>query len=206
MSVRDPRIDAYIEKSQEFAKPILIHLRALIHQNIPDVKESIKWSFASFDYKGPFCTMAAFKQHVAFGFWKGELLIDPENHLHQPKSQGGEAMGHLGRITSKEDLPPDHIIIAFLLQAKKLNDDNIKLPPKPKKELKEIDIPLEFKTALKSNVKAHHTFDNFSPSHKREYIEWITDAKTQVTRDKRIHTAIQWLEEGKIRNWKYTRK
>ncbi|MBK8956237.1 MAG: YdeI/OmpD-associated family protein [Saprospiraceae bacterium] len=206
MGNKDPRIDAYIDKSNAFAKPILIHLRQLIHQAVPEINETIKWSFTAFDYKGPLCTMAAFKEHISFDFWKAELLKDPEKHLQPRKNHGGNAMGHLGKIQSLQDLPPDEIIIAFLLEAKKLNDEQIKLPPKPKKEWIEIPIPEEFTTALQLHKKAQTEFEKFSPSHKREYLHWINEAKTTATRDKRIQTAMEWISEGKSRNWKYEKK
>lgn len=203
MEQPDQRIDAYIEKAQPFAQPILKHLRKLIHQANPGVKETIKWGMPSFDYKGPFCSMASFKQHVAFGFWKPSLLNDPHGYLQERSNQGGEAMGNLGRITSLKDLPPDKVIIDFIKQAKKLNDDGIKLPPKPVKEKTELVIPDYFTKALNKNKKALAVFENFSYSNKKEYLEWITEAKTEATQQKRLETAIEWISEGKIRNWKY---
>lgn len=203
MEQPDQRIDAYIAKAQPFAQPILNHLRKLIHQANPEVKETIKWGMPSFDYKGPFCSMAAFKQHVAFGFWKPSLLNDPHGYLQERSNQGGEAMGNLGRITSLKDLPPDKVIIDFIKQAKKLNDDGVKLPPKPVKEKTELLIPDYFTMALSKNKKAQAVFENFSYSNKKEYVEWIKEAKTESTRQKRLDTAIEWISEGKIRNWKY---
>ena len=206
MVKKDKRIDAYIQKAQPFAIPILEHLRALVHKANPDVEETIKWSFASFDYKGPFCSMAAFKEHVVFGFWKFSLLKDPKGYLGERFNKGGEAMGNLGRITTFKDLPPEKVIIDFVKQAKKLNDDNIKLPPRPKLEKKELVIPDYFMAALKKNKKSLETFNNFSYSNKKEYLEWISGAKTEKTRDERLETAVTWMKEGKIRNWKYVKK
>jgi uncharacterized protein YdeI (YjbR/CyaY-like superfamily) len=203
MSQRDKRIGAYIEKAQPFAKPILKKLRELIHKGNPDVEETIKWGMPSFDYKGPFCSFASFKQHAVFGFWKYQLIKDPKGYLQEISAQGGTAMGNLGRITSLKDLPPDKVIINFVKQAKKLNDDGIKLPSKPKKPKREIKMPDYIMRAIKKNKKAFDVFGNFSPSHKREYIEWITEAKTEETRNKRINTMMEWLKEGKSRNWKY---
>ncbi|MES2655558.1 MAG: YdeI/OmpD-associated family protein [Bacteroidota bacterium] len=203
MEQPDKRIDAYIAKAQPFAQPILNHLRKLIHQANPEVQETIKWGMPSFDYKGPFCSMASFKQHVAFGFWKPSLLNDPEGYLQERSNQGGEAMGNLGRITGLKDLPPDKVIIDFIKQAKKLNDDGIKLPPKPVKEKTELVIPDYFTKALSKNKKAWTVFENFSYSNKKEYVEWVKEAKTESTQQKRLDTAIEWISEGKIRNWKY---
>lgn len=203
MGKRDPRVDTYIAKSQEFAKPILEHFRELVHKACPDVEETIKWSFASFDYKGPLCSMASFKQHCAIGFWKAALMKDTKL-IANAKSE--TAMGHLGRITSLKDLPKDKVLIAYLKEAAKLNADGVKLPAKPKsKEKKEIVVPDYFTKILKRNKKSLETFSNFSYSNKKEYVEWITEAKTEETRNKRIATAIEWLAEGKVRNWKYVK-
>lgn len=205
MVKKDKRIDAYIEKAQPFAKPILEYLRGLVHKANPEVQETIKWSFASFDYKGPFCSMASFKQHVVFGFWKSALLKDPDGYLGEGYNKGGEAMGNLGRITTLKDLPPDKVIIDFIKQAKKLNDDNIKLLPRPKATKTELVIPDYFTEALKKNKKALETFNNFSYSNKKEYVMWVTEAKTEKTQQERMKTAISWMKEGKIRNWKYVK-
>jgi uncharacterized protein YdeI (YjbR/CyaY-like superfamily) len=205
MAKKDKRIDAYIAKAQPFARPILKHLRKLVHQACPEVEETIKWGFASFDYKGPFCSMAAFKQHAVFGFWKSKLLKDPKGYLGERANQGGEAMGNLGRITSLKDLPPDKAILGFVKQAKKLNDEGVKLPQQPKKPKAELVIPPYFMSAVKKNEKAYATFEAFSYSNKRDYVEWVTGAKTQQTRDSRLKTAVEWMAEGKVRNWKYMR-
>ncbi|MCK6617578.1 MAG: YdeI/OmpD-associated family protein [Cyclobacteriaceae bacterium] len=205
MGKKDKRIDAYIARAQPFAKPVLRHLRALVHTACPAVNESIKWSFPSFDYQGPLCSMAAFKQHVAFGFWKANLLKDPGNYLHPMKSEGGTAMGNFGRITSLNDLPNDKIILNFIKQAVELNEAGVKLPAQRKTPKKAIKPPAYFLTALTKNKKALQTFSSFSPSHKREYLEWITEAKTEATREKRLAQAIEWMAEGKPRNWKYMR-
>ncbi|MCX6350682.1 MAG: YdeI/OmpD-associated family protein [Bacteroidetes bacterium] len=204
MLMTDPRIDAYIEKAEPFAQPILNHLRELVHKTVPEVTETIKWGMPAFDYKGAFCGMASFKNHATFGFWKHVLLqkIDTDNVLERDS-----AMGSLGRITSIKDLPKDAAIISFIKEAKRLNDENIKLPPKAKKtELSELIVPTELLSALLENKEAKLTFDTFSPSNKREYIDWITEAKSEATKQRRLETAIEWMGEGKIRNWKYLRK
>jgi uncharacterized protein YdeI (YjbR/CyaY-like superfamily) len=204
MPIKDARIDLYISKSAEFAKPILIHLRELVHIACPDVEETIKWSFASFDYKGPMCSMASFKQHCAFGFWKASLMKDK---TLVGNAELESAMGHYGKITSLKDLPPDKKIIAHIKEAMMLNDKGIKVPPrKATTTKKEIVVPVYFLKQLKKNKKALATFESFSPSHKREYVEWITEAKTDETKNRRMETAIEWMSEGKSRNWKYMKK
>jgi uncharacterized protein YdeI (YjbR/CyaY-like superfamily) len=199
----DKRVDAYIAKSAPFAQPILEHLRALVHKACPDCEETIKWGMPSFDYKGPFASIAAFKAHCIFGFWKTALIDDPKGILSANKD---DAMGSLGRITSMKDLPSDKIILGFIKLAKKLNDDDVKLPARKKITKKELLIPDWFIKTLKKNKKAYLNFEAFSPSHKREYVEWVTEAKTDETRNKRMTTTLEWLEEGKARNWKYARK
>jgi uncharacterized protein YdeI (YjbR/CyaY-like superfamily) len=206
MTNKDSRIDDYIEKAQPFAKPVLKKLRALIHKGNPEVKETIKWGMPFFDYKGPFCNFASFKHHAVFGFWKYQLIKDPEGYLKEISNKGGEAMGNLGRITSVKDLPPDKAMIDFIKQAKRLNDDGVKLPPKQKTPNAKLEIPDYFIKALRKNKKAEKTFVNFTHSHKKEYLEWITEAKTEPTKNKRLETAIKWMSEGKSRNWKYRKR
>lgn len=203
MAKRDSRIDAYIAKAQPFARPILKHIRKLVHEAVPNVEETIKWGMPSFDYKGPFFSMAAFKQHAVFGFWKAALMSDPALMEH---ARSESAMGHAGRITSMSDLPSDKTMIAYLEEAMELNDRDIRLPRPKRKPKGEVVLPDVLITALKKNKKAREVFEKFSPSHKREYAEWITEAKTEATRTKRLETAIEWMSEGKSRNWKYMKK
>jgi len=204
MAKKEKLIDAYIAKSADFAKPILTHIRELVHKTCPDVEEKMKWSFPHFDYKGEMmCSMAAFKQHAVFGFWKAKLMKDP---VLVENAQSEVSMGHLGRLTSVKDLPPDKKMIAWIKEAMALNDKGIKLPSKPKPseaKKKELVVPDYFIKALSKNKKAKQTFDAFSYSCKKEYVEWLTEAKTEETRNKRLTTAIEWMEEGKTRMWKY---
>ena len=201
MGKKDKRIDAYIAKAADFAKPILNHLRELVHTACPDVQETIKWSFPNFDYKGVFCSMAAFKEHCSFGFWKAAIMQDAE----KLKENQETSMGHLGRIKSLADLPPDKVLIGYIKEAAKLNDEGVKLPPRQKSEKKELIIPDYFTKALNKNKTANKAFEAFSPSHKREYVEWITEAKTEETRNKRMARALEQMTEGKALNWKYER-
>lgn len=205
MPTKDKRIDAYIAKAQPFAQPVMKKLRELVHKACPEVTETIKWGMPSFEYKGPMFGFAAFKQHCVGGFWKSQLLNDPKGLLGERKNQGGEAMGNLGRMTSIKDLPPDKAIIDFVKQHMKLNDEGIKVEKKLKPK-KELVIPGELTSALSRNKKAKTTFENFSPSQKRDYAEWITEAKTDETKEKRLDTAIEWMAEGKPRHWKYMKK
>lgn len=197
----DKKIDTYIEKSADFAKPILNHLRQLIHKTFPDAEEGIKWSFPHFIYKGDIlCSMASFKAHCAFGFWKASIMNDPENILN---ATGKTGMGHLGKLTSLKDLPSDKILISYLKQAAKLNEEGVKINKPKSNDKKELLIPEYFIKAIKKNKKAFETFEKFSYSNKKEYVEWIVDAKTESTREKRLETAVEWMAEGKVRNWKY---
>jgi uncharacterized protein YdeI (YjbR/CyaY-like superfamily) len=195
----DARVDQYIAKAADFAKPILRHIREVVHAACPDVEETMKWSFPHFDYHGEMmCGMAAFKAHCSFGFWKARLVLDGPG--------GADAMGQFGKITSLEDLPSDRELTRYVKKAARLNEDGIKVARKPAAPKKPLAVPPEFAAALKKAATARKAFDAFSPSHRREYLEWIIEAKSDATRQKRIATAIEWLAQGKSRNWKYERK
>jgi uncharacterized protein YdeI (YjbR/CyaY-like superfamily) len=201
MGKKDPRVDAYIAKSADFAKPILTHLRSLVHAGCPGVEESVKWGFPHFMYKGILCSMASFKEHCAFGFWKGKLVFGAEGKASD------EAMGQFGRITAISDLPSEQPILGYIRTAMRLNEKGVPSPTRVRtKEKKPLKVPAYLKAALAKNKKANRTFGAFSYSHKKEYIEWITEAKTAETREKRLKTAVGWMAEGKKRNWKYTKK
>jgi uncharacterized protein YdeI (YjbR/CyaY-like superfamily) len=203
MGKKDPRVDAYIAKAQPFAKPILVHIRKTVHAACPDVVETMKWSFPHFDYKGIFCAMAGFKAHCTFGFWKGALLKDS---LKGMPSGGEKAMGQFGRITALSDLPGEKTLVKIVQAAAKLNDEKVAVPrakPKPRPPIK---VPPHFTAALKKNKKAAAAFEAFPPSHRREYLEWIMEAKTEETRDRRMGQAIEWIAQGRGRNWKYERQ
>ena len=204
MAPKDKRVDAYIATSADFAQPILTHLRELVHAAVPDVEETMKWSFPHFDYHGILCSMAAFKQHCSFGFWKASIMFDPHKIFGRLNET---AMGNFGRITNLKDLPSDKILISYIKEAAKLNKDGVKLSTKPKTtEKKSLKVPGYFMAALKKNKKARSTFESFSYSNKKDYVEWITEAKGEETRTKRLATAIEWMSEGKVRNWKYIKK
>jgi uncharacterized protein YdeI (YjbR/CyaY-like superfamily) len=200
--MKDPRVDRYIEHAAEFARPVLIHFRELVHRACPLVEEKIKWGFPHFDYKGVYTSMAAFREHCAFGFWKAKLMDDPHNILGEKEEK---AMGQLGRVRALKDLPPDDILLTYLNQAKKLNDEGKKLTPKKpsEKEKKELLVPTELQSALNRNQAAQVFFNKFTYSQRKEYIEWIKEAKTEATRNKRIASTVEWVAEGKTRNWKY---
>jgi uncharacterized protein YdeI (YjbR/CyaY-like superfamily) len=192
----DPRIDAYIANSAEFAQPILEHLRALVHAACPEVEETIKWGFPHFMYKGMMCNMASFKAHCSFGFWKAELLMADEARR--------EAMGQFGRIESVKDLPARKVLTAYVKQAMKLNDEGVAAPARAKPAVpRELALPAELTAALKKVPAAHKHFEAFSPSKQRDYAEWISEAKTEATRTRRLEQAVEWISEGKSRNWKY---
>jgi len=199
MPTVDPRVDAYIEKSADFAKPILNHIRKLVYRAYPDIEETMKWSFPHFVHKGTVCSMASFKQHCAFGFWKQSLL---EKDVFPAEKT---AMGSFGRITSVKDLPPDKMLIGLIRQAVELNEKGIKVAKRPAAK-KALVTPKELTSALLKNKTAKATFDKFSPSHRNEYIAWIEEAKTAPTREKRLATTVEWLSEGKSKNWKYEKR
>ena len=201
MGKKDPRIDVYIARSADFAKPILNHIRKLVHAACPEVEETLKWNFPHFMRQGILCGMAAFKAHCALGFWKGSLIFPKKK---SPAGAEESAMGHFGRIITLSDLPSDRVLIGYIKEAARLNDAGIKVLAQSKpREQKELAVPAYFLSALKKNKKALMAFKNFSYSHKKDYVEWITEAKREETRSKRIETALKWLAQGKGRNWKY---
>lgn len=195
MGTRDPRVDAYIAKAQPFARPVLEHIREVVHAACPKVEETMKWSFPHFDYKGILCSMAAFKAHCAFGFWKASLLLETS----QVKD---DAMGQMGRITSIADLPSKRELTKLIKAAAALNEEGIAVK-RAAGAKKPVDVPPDLAAALQQNAKARATFDAFPTSHRREYVEWIVEAKKDETRQRRIAQAIEWMAEGKSRNWKY---
>jgi uncharacterized protein YdeI (YjbR/CyaY-like superfamily) len=203
MGTKDKRVDAYIAKAGDFAQPILKHLRQVVHKACPEEEETIKWGHAGFMYHGILCMMASFKAHCAFVIWKFERMPDKFKALPQIERT---AMGHLGRITSRKDLPSDKLLTGLLKEAMKLNAAGVKSGPKPKSPKKKLVVPDYMLAALRRNKKALATFEELSDSHKREYVEWITEAKTAPTRDRRMETTVEWLSEGKSRNWKYVKK
>ncbi len=198
MATRDPRVDAYIAKSADFAKPILKHLRKIVHTGCPKVEETIKWQHPHFDYKGVMCGMAAFNRHCAFGFWKEKLILDRDTAAEKT------AMGSFGCIKSLADLPGEKTLIQYVKKAAALNEAGIKAPGRTQPKKREpLEVPAYFSAALKKNATARKTFESFPPSKRREYLEWVTEAKREETRNERLATSIGWLSEGKPRHWKY---
>jgi uncharacterized protein YdeI (YjbR/CyaY-like superfamily) len=212
---KNPDVDDYIERAAEFAKPILIKLRTLFHKASPTTEETIKLQFPHFEKNGIVGNIAAFKKHVNLGFWKGHLLNDPNRLLKQV----GKTEMALLKIETEDDLPSDKTITAWIKEQIKLNDQNKgatkkkeagkkkaakKSAAKPKrKKSVELPVPDYLQAKLDDNPGAAETFQNFSPSKRKDYIEWLVDAKQEKTRTKRLATTIEWLLEGKSRNWKY---
>lgn len=194
-----PEFDSYIDNAAKFAQPILKRIRRLFHEACPQIQEEIKWGHASFVYKGIVGGMAAFKQHVSFGFWKEKLLSDPYNLF----SKNREAGMFGSKLTDVSELPPDDVLISYMCEAVALNEAGKKLPKPKRSAPKELVVPPDFRAALKKNKKAAATFDAFSYSKRKDYIEWITEAKQEATRQRRLATAVKWMSEGKSRNWKY---
>lgn len=199
MGKKDPRVDAYIRNAKPFAQPILKHLRAVVHEGCPETVETLKWSHPHFDYKGIMAGMTAFKEHVGFGFWKHRQIV--------PKEKAGKnGWGLVGKITSVQDLPPRKMLVSWVKKAKQLNDDGVKAEHMVnRKKHKPLPVPGDLKAALASDARANAQFGAFSPSAQRDYIAWLVEAKTAETRERRLATAIEWIAEGKRRNWKYER-
>ena len=199
----DPRVDSYIDKAPPFAQPILAHLRKLMHQACPHASESIKWGMPFFIQQGVImASMAAFKQHCAFGFWGKEMT----KVLGKDGRKSSDAMGSLGRITGLEALPSDRALLSYMSQAASLveSGERTKSIDRPKKSAKKtVRVPSELTAALKKNKMATKVFSEFSSSCKREYADWIAQAKRPETKQRRVKQAIEWIAQGKQRNWKY---
>jgi uncharacterized protein YdeI (YjbR/CyaY-like superfamily) len=197
MANHDPRIDAYIAKSADFARPILEHLRAAVHATCPAVEETIKWGMPFFSYKAaPMCMMAAFKQHCSFGFWLSKEVTGGSDE---------DGMGQFGKLASLQDLPPTKQLTAYLEKAMALNEAGVK-KARPKVAAKPAPMLPDDLAALlaqKKHAAARRTYEGFGPGARREYIDWIGEAKTDATRQKRVATTLEWLAEGRKRNWKY---
>lgn len=192
-------VDAYIASAAEFAQPILKLIRTAFHQGCPALEERLKWGMPSFEYKGLMGGMAAFKAHVSWGFWRQEELPDPRKILGREGMMGG------GKITRLSQLPPRKIIVEYVRTAARLNDAG-PARRKLKKSRPPVKVPDYFLRVLRRNQQALASFEALPPSHKREYVEWITEAKQHATRERRINTAIEWLTQGKSRNWRYEKK
>jgi hypothetical protein len=197
MATRDPRVDAYIAKVPPFARPILTRFRKAVHAGCPDVTETLKWNVPHFDYKGVLGGMAAFKEHCRVGLWKHSLLTSA------PKAP---ATGPMARVASLTDMPDERTLVKMAREAAALNAAGIKVKRASKAPRTALKAPADLLAALRKNTKARAAYAAFSPSHQREYIEWITEAKSDATRTRRLETAVAWMAEGKSRNWKYQRK
>ena len=200
MPVTDPRIDAYIEKAKPFAQPILVRLRRAIHKGCPEVTETLKWSVPAFEYEGILCGMAAFKAHCLFNVWKAPLVKE------QLPRAAADALERIGRIESVKELPPEGVLVQIVKKAATINEAGLKVPMAPRAKKPPVRMPPDLKAALSKSSKAATRFEAMSPSHKREYVEWITEAKGADTRARRVAQTVEWVAEGKGRNWKYERR
>ena len=197
MAEWDPRVDAYIDQAAELARPVLERIREAVHAGCPETEETIKWGFPHFTYKGILCSMAAFKGHCSLNFWKAKDVLGST-------ATSDEAMGQFGRLTSVEDLPPKKVLVGYVKRAMALNDAGTPGPISHRQRSEgEPKVPDDLRVALDEDKRARATFDGFPPGQRREYVDWITEAKRPGTRAKRIATALDWLAQGKRRNWKY---
>ncbi len=199
MNRESPEVTAYIENASPFAQPILKRIRKAFLKAHPDIQEVMKWSFPHFEYKGIVGNMAAFKQHVSWGFWKAKLMDDPHGLL---APLGETSMGG-AKVTRLADLPSEDVLVDYVRQAVRLNEEGVKVARPAAAPKGPLEVPDDLAAALKKNRAAAKTFEAFAPSQKREYVGWLTDAKQDATRKKRLETAIEWMAEGKARHWKY---
>ena len=202
MGERSAEVEAYVAGAPEFARPILERIRDAFHAGCPDLVERMKWGIPAFEYKGMLGGMAFFKKHVAFGFWKGRVMADPA-HLFD----GGPRASTMNvKVASLADLPPKKVLVAYVREAKRLNDEGVKDPvrARPRGSI-EVKVPDDLASALARNSRARKTFEAFTAGQRRDYVEWLEEARRPETRAKRLETTIEWLGEGKTRNWKYER-
>ncbi len=202
MQSRSTEVDDYIARAADFARPILKKIRSLFHKACPEIQETIKWGFPHFEYKGVVASMAAFQRHAAFGFWKSKLLGGADGLF----ADEGQSASRMAKLTSVSQLPTDEVFLTVIREAVALNERGLKVPKKPPRRKPKLVVPNDLAVALKKNKNALATFEGFSPSNRRDYIEWITEARQDETRLKRLTTAIEWMAEGKPRNWKYMKK
>ncbi len=203
MGKKSPEVDAYIRSAPEYARPILKKLRQQMHKAAPDIEEAIKWSSPTFVHKGIVTGMSAFKNYVTIGFWKGRLMKDPKEIF---EGAGRTSITTI-KLSDVSELPPEKVMLSYIREAVKLNADGVKAPAAPReKRTAQVKAPADLLAALKKSKKAAATFEAFPPSHKKEYIAWIVEAKREATRERRIATAVEWMSEGKPKNWKYMKK
>ena len=192
----DPRIDDYIESAAAFAQPMLVHIRDAVHQACPQVEETIKWGMPTFVHAGGIlCGMAAFKQHASFGFWKHALVVG--------EGEPRDGMGSYGKLAALADLPPRATLVAHLRKALALAEAGPSASTRRVTPKAVPAVPPDLAAALAANPAAGAAFEAFPPGGRREYIEWIVEAKREDTRARRLAQAIEWIAEGKRRNWKY---
>jgi uncharacterized protein YdeI (YjbR/CyaY-like superfamily) len=208
MGSKNPLIDEYISNARPFARPILKRIRKLVHKAHSEINEELKWSFPNFTYRGKIiCHMAAFKEHCAFGFWFSSMLDDPDKVLVDKEKKGG--MGSVGRLTGPDDLPDEDVLAGFIMQSLQMVDQGMSLANRGQRRRgadARISVPTDLKELLNKNKVALNVFNNFSNTHRKEYIQWVEEAKADTTRQKRLKTALEWISEGKPRNWKYMKK
>lgn len=199
----NPAVDAYIAESEDFAKPILEHLRQIIHDTCPEVQEVVKWGYPHFDYKGDMmCILGSFKNHCSFSLYKAALMSDP-NIIASVKA--GQKMGYMNKLKSLSDLPAKKVLVGYIKEAMSLNEKGIKKERPKSNKPKVLDVPDYLDAALAANKKTKAVFESKSDSFRKEYITWITDAKTEATRQKRMDQALEWIAEGKGRFWQYSK-
>lgn len=205
MPATDPRVDAYVAVAPDFARPILAHLRDLVHQAVPDAVETMKWSRPHFEHHGLLAAMWAFRAHVAFALWRA---AEVGASAAGADAVGADGMGQFGRIRRLEDLPPDERLVEWLRAAARLNEAGPRRRAAASKATARSmpNVPGDLRAALASSAAARATFEGFPPSHRREYLEWIVGAKRPETRARRVAQAVEWMAEGRGRNWKYERR
>lgn len=200
MGKRDPRVTAYIKRAAPFARPILTHIRGVVHEACPEVEETIKWGMPMFTHHGILCFMAAFTGHAGLGFWKGGQVVKARD------DRRGSAMGQFGPLTAVGQLPSRTTLTQYVRLAMRLNEGGRRPAKKAAKRRPAPRTPADLRAALARSARARAAWAKSSASHRREYLEWITEAKRPETRVRRVATTVEWVAEGKSRNWKYEQR
>ena len=194
-----PAVDAYIEKAPPFSRPVLKRIRRVFHRASPKVEEAMKWGTPHFVHEGIVGGMAAFKKHVAFGFWNARSMKDPAGLFGDAPKASPFAI----KVASVDELPPDDVLAAYVREAVALNESGEKRKPARAKRKPAVRAPKDLMDALKDDAEAISVWKGFTPGKRREYVDWILEAKRDATRAKRIETTVAWVSEGKEKNWKY---
>ncbi|MCB0792148.1 MAG: DUF1801 domain-containing protein [Flavobacteriales bacterium] len=201
--IETERINSHIAEQDEWKRRLMVRLRQLIHQVDPGIEETWRWNGPHFDRNGIMLGMSAHKTCVSIWFHKGALLKDPRR-LFEPLEKD-EAKGMRVYKLKESDAIDEKAFTELVKQAVKLNEDGVKLS-EAKPARKTLVVPPELESVLKKDQHAMTNWEGFSYSKKKDYIEWVTDAKREETRKRRIAQAFQLIRDGLALNERYEKQ